>query len=54
MRRAVEILKGSLGPEHPNTQDARKNLESLLAEIAAAAPGGEDDPHGPGSSLKSR
>jgi tetratricopeptide (TPR) repeat protein len=41
MRRAVEIY--GLGPEHPSTQVARRNLEILLAKIAAAAPGGDDD-----------
>ena len=38
MRRAVGIFEKSLGPEHPNTRAGKKNLELLLAEIAAAAP----------------
>lgn len=35
MRRAVEILEDSLGPEHPRTQGARTNLKNLLTELAA-------------------
>ncbi len=29
MRRALEIFEKSLGPDHPNTQTVRGNLESL-------------------------
>jgi hypothetical protein len=42
MRRAVDILERSLGPDHPWTRTGRTNLEILLAEIGAAAPCGND------------
>ena len=33
MRRALEIYEKSLGPDHPDTQTFRQNLEILQTEI---------------------
>ena|GEM_PF-4486353 len=33
MRRALAILRTSLGNEHPNTLSAQENLAHLLAEM---------------------
>jgi hypothetical protein len=38
MRRAVEIFERSLGPDHPSTRTVKRNLEILLAEMAAPDP----------------
>jgi hypothetical protein len=38
MRRALAIGETSLGPDHPNTRDVRKNLEILLAEMKPDEP----------------
>lgn len=48
MRRAMEILDNSLGPEHPTTLMVRRNQIALilLATISAGAPDGDDDPGG--------
>ena len=34
MERALAIFEARLGPDHPNTQTARRNLDRLLAEMA--------------------
>jgi hypothetical protein len=43
MRRAIDIVERSYGPEHPQTKTFRKNLEVLLAE-KERADGGPEHP----------
>jgi len=38
MRRAVGIFEASQGPDHPNSQIVRGNLEGLLAAMNLEAP----------------
>jgi hypothetical protein len=42
MRRAVDIFEASLGPDHPSTQTAKRNLEILLAEMTNPDPPTEE------------